>query len=791
MLRHTLLIIFRNFERNKSSFFINLIGLSTGLACALLIYLWVNDELHVDKFHEKDSQLYQVMQNFQLANGIVTWDYTPAHLANALLEEMPEVETAVSLNSRYQRPQGMLSDGDKHIQASGRYASKDYFQLFSYNLVQGDSKQVLTDKNAIVLSKELAQKLFNTTENIIGKIVKGNQDLYDATFHVTGVFENPPANSTDQFDFLLNYELLLANQAWANRWECDPAETYLILKKGTNINHFNEKIAGFLRPKTPTREPSTLFVQQYSKRYLYGHYENGVQVGGRITYVKLFSIIAIFIVTIACINFMNLSTAKASTRLKEIGVKKTVGANRNILVVQYLGEAMLMTFLSLLISIVLIELLLPQYNAITGKHLVLNFNFNLLISIIGITLFTGIISGSYPALYLSGINPVAIFKGKITTSVSELWIRKGLVIFQFALSVIFIVSFLVINKQIEFTQTKNLGYNRDNILCFQWEPTFNSDLSGFISGLKNVPGVVNASHMAGSIVNDIYIGSGYSWKGQDSDKNYAFKNLQIGYDFIETLGIEIIEGRSFSKDFNDDFSKIILNEAAVRKMELQNPIGKIIEYGNEGDSRQIIGVVKDFHYGSLHEHVKPLIFSYQPRGRKIMVKIKAGTEVATIERLKKFYSEFNPGFPFEFTFLDDEYQALYESENKVAALSKYFTGLAIIISCLGLFGLAAFSAERRTKEIGVRKVLGSSVPRIIFLLSGDFTKIVLASMLISLPVSYFITKHWLDSFAYRIDLQVWYFIGAGLITLFIACITVGTQAIRAALANPVESLRYE
>jgi putative ABC transport system permease protein len=791
MLKHNLLIIFRNFRQNKSTFFINLIGLSTGLVCALFIYLWVSDELNVDRFNENDNQLYQVMQNYELANGIVTWEYTPVLLANELVQEMPEVEAAVSLNSRYVTPHGMLSYEDKHFKTSGKYASKDLFRVFSYQLLQGDHERIFTDNNSILISQNFAKKLFHPTEDIIGKTLIGNQDLYGETFTISGVFENPPSNATDQFDFILNFDLLRAKQSWVDRWQSDAAETYLILKKGTNIAQLNEKIAGYLRPKTPTREPSTLFLQQFSKRYLYGNNENGVQAGGRISYVKIFSAIAIFILMIACINFMNLSTAKASTRVMEIGVKKAIGANRKNLIVQYLGEAMLMAFLSLGVSILMIELLLPQYNHITGKELDLTFNPGFLMAVIGITTFTGIISGSYPAFYLSGFNPVNILKGRFRAAESELWIRKGLVIFQFTLSVIFIVSFFAINKQIEFVQNKNLGYNRNNVLCFQWEPTTNNDLTGFISGLKNVTGVENVSHMAGSIIDDIYIESGYSWRGLDSDKDYAFKNLQVGENFMETLDIEVIQGRSFSSQFNDDYSKVIFNEAAMQMMNLENPVGKILNYGNEGDTRQIVGVVKNFHYGSLHNYVEPLVFNYKPWGRKILIKINSGAERATINRLKAYYEEFHSGFPFEFTFLDDEYQALYDSENKVAILSKYFTGLAIITSCLGLFGLAAFTAQRRRKEIGIRKVLGSSELGIITLLSGDFTKLVLISILIALPASYLITKAWLHGYAYRIDLKIWFFAGAALITLIIAWLTVVAQAIRAATTNPVESLKYE
>ncbi len=790
MLKHNLLIIFRNFKRNKSSFFINLIGLSSGLACALLIYLWVNDELSVDKFHEKDSQLYQVMLNKQTSRGILTWERTPGLLAEALSEEMPEVEyaTAVMSISSWSGSDGVLSNGHNHIKTNGQFAGKDYFQIFSYKLIEGDKNQVLADKNSIVLSEKLTKKLFKTNENVIGKTVEWNHERFSGTYQVSGVFENPPSNSTAQFDLLFNYELYLEIDPRMREWVNYGPNTYLILKKSINIDHFNDKIAGFIKSSIPESK-TTLFVQQYSKKYLYDQYKNGAQTGGRIVYVRLFSIIALFILVIACINFMNLSTAKASRRMKEIGIKKAVGASRKELIIQYMGESLVITFLSLLVAILLVELLLPQFNEITGKNLVLNMNGNIMLSILGITLFTGLMAGSYPAVYLSGFNAVTVLKEKMNTSVSELLARKGLVLFQFTISVILIVSVLIVYKQIEFIQTKNLGYNRDNIISFKSEGRIRKTLDNFLAGLKNIPGVVNASHMYGNILGGFGSTTAISWEGQTSDEKISFPNQEVGYDFVETLGMEMKEGRSFSRDYGTEYSKIILNEEAVKMTGLKDPVGKFIKY--HGQDRQIIGVVKDFHFESLYKNVGPCFLRFAPFGDNIIVKIKAGTEGHTLKRLEKFHKKYNKEFPFEFKFLDDDYQALYEAENRVAVLSRYFAGIAILISCLGLFGLTAFSVERRRKEIGIRKVLGSCVLRIVYLLSSDFTKIVSASMLISFPVSYFITKLWLDNFAYRIDLQVWYFVGAGLITLFITWITVGTQAIKAALANPVDSLRYE
>ena len=793
MLKHNFLIIFRNFIRSKSTFLINLIGLSTGLACVLFIYLWVNDELNVDKFNDKDNRLYQVMANFKSPQGIFTEKITPIVMADGMKDEFPEVEYATATNAfLFYAKEGMLSEGENHLKAKGMFASEDFFHVFSYHLIQGDISSVLKNKNNIVISEGLAKKLFNNTENIVGKTIKWDHPFFGGTFKISGVFENTPANSTYQFDVVFSIEKILENDSFAKQWGGFYAETCLILKEGTNVSQFNKKIRDYLKSKDPANNNVTLFVQQFSKKYLYGHYENGAVAGGRITYVNLFSIVAIFILLIACINFMNLSTAKASTRIKEISVKKTVGASRKTLIVQYLLESLSVTFISLLIATVIVELLLPQFNSLTGKTISLSFSPAFVLVVLLITIFTGLIAGSYPAFYLSRLNPVRMLKGKLNASFMELWVRKGLVVFQFALSIIFIVGVFVIDKQIEFTQTKNLGYNRDNILCFQWkQPSSLSDRAinnydSFSSELKSVPGVISVTDMSGSILKDFIGQTGCSWSGEESDKTYLFKAPFVGYDFIKTLDLQIVKGRSFSRDFSNEESNIVVNEAAVKMMGLKDPINKRIRF-----DMKIIGVVKDFHYGSLREKIDPLILRFRQYNPDVMVKIKAGTEKVTMEQVGKVYKKYNSGQPFEFTFMNDDYQTLYKSEIQTGKLSSYFAGLAIIISCLGLFGLTAFTMQRRQKEIGIRKVLGSSEFAIVYLLSMDFTKLVIASIMIALPLGYFLTKNWLDSFAYKIELNLWYFISAALITLIIAWLTVGIQAIKAATANPVKSLRYE
>jgi putative ABC transport system permease protein len=786
MIQHNLLLIYRNFKRFRSSFFINLIGLSTGLACTLLIYLWVNDELLVDKFHAKDARIFKLME-YQRNSGsnTRTTDSTPGLLAETLASDMPEVEFSTVATPSAWFDKSVLSVGEKKIEAQGIYAGKDYFNIFSFGLLQGAADKVLLDKNSIVISEEIALSLFNTTENVIGKAIEYQREKQ---FLVSGIFKGTPVNSTQQFDFVLSFELFKELNPGVLNWGNSGPMTFVCLKEGSDLNLFNKKIEGLIGTKI-TEKHRTLFAAKYSDIYLHDQIQNGIQSGGRIEYVIMFSLIALFILAVACINFMNLSTAKATRRIKEVGIKKAVGANRRSLILQYMGESFMMSFMSLLIAVLLVDLLLPQFNQITGKQLSLSFDGGIILSFLSITFVTGFIAGSYPALYLSGFNPATVLKGKFNTSLGELWARKGLVVFQFAVSVIFIVSVLVIYKQIEYLQTKNLGYNKDNIIYFQIEGRIAQSREAFLTELKKLSGVVNASSVAQSMV-----GGGntttVNWEGTDPEDRTPFAFRPVNYDALEMLDIEIVDGKSFTRGGQDSL-KIVFNEAAIAAMGMKDPVGKKINLGPEFEL-EIIGVAKDFHFESLRSNVNPMFFILAPdRTEKVMVRIAAGKEEETIELIRDFYNQFNPGFTFDFRFLDQDYQAQYFAERRVAKLSKYFAGLAILISCLGLFGLASFTAERRLKEIGIRKVLGASEFGIIYLLSADFTKIVFAAIVIALPISYLLTKDWLSDFAYRISLTSWYFIAAGAIALIIAWITVGMQALKASRVNPVECLRNE
>ena len=785
MLRHTILLTFRSFQRYKSTFFINLVGLSSGLACTLLIYLWVTDELAMDKFHERDAQLYQVMQHRVQGGELVTSTWVPGLTAQTLVEEMPEVEYAAP---GFGLDQYTLSLGDKDVKAVGQYVGVDFFKLFSFPLQQGDSSQVLADKSAIVISETLALNLFGTTENVVGKTIEWQ---HEEEYQITGIFADPPRNSSMQFDFVLSFKIFLDENGWATRWATSWPETYVLLKPGADVHALNEKIADLITRKTNDEVAHrTLFVTPYSKNYLYGNYENGQQAGGRIDYVRLFSVIAVFILLIACINFMNLSTARASRRLKEVGVKKAIGARRSALAFQYLGESTLMAMLSLAVAVLLVQLLLPQFNEITGKQLYLPTNASLAISFLAVTLFTGLMAGSYPALYLSGFNPAKVLKGALNTSVGELWTRKGLVVLQFTLSIILIVSVFVVYKQIEFVQNKNLGYDKDNILYFDRVDWEEGNLETFLAEARKIPGILSASSMGHDMTGHIAATYGVEWPGKDPDDRTEFEMMPVSYDMLELLGVEMKEGRTFSRAFSTDSAKIIFNEAAIEHIGFTDPIGKTVVWGNE--TLEILGVVKDFHFESLHEQVKPMMFWLSPqRTWSVAVKINAGEEPETIAQLQSLFQTFYPGFPFDYKFLDQEYQSMYAAEQRVSTLSKYFAGIAVIISCLGLFGLAAFTAERRLKEIGIRKVLGSGNWNIVYLLSGDFTKMVLMAILIALPISYFMAQRWLEGFAYQTTIPWWIFVLAGLLALLIAWFTVGLQTVKAARVNPTVCLKDE
>ncbi|WP_299533460.1 ABC transporter permease [Ulvibacterium sp.] len=806
MLKHNLKLFLRNIRKHRNTFLINVIGMSSGLACTLLIAIWVVDELSVDRFHENRDSLVQILQNLPTPNGIETDEATQGPLAKALLDEFPEVvqSTTVLDNSWFEGEKFLLSDGgNRFFKAINQFAGKDYFNMFTFPLRHGNPDEVLAHTNSVVISEEMAEKLF-LTKNAVGKTLEWLHDEYGGSYTVSGVFKKLPKNSTAQFDAVFNMEVFIAQNEDLRDWRDSDAKTYVLLESNTDLPAFNAKIKNFLKTRNENF-PETYLVQRYSERYLYGNYENGTVAGGRIQYVRLFSLIALLILIIACVNFINMATATASTRMKEIGVKKSVGAKRKSLMLQFVMESIMMVTVSILMALVVVKLVLPQFNGISGKELTLSFNTGLILGMVIITLATGIAAGAYPALYLSGLSALNGLKGQLLKSFSGNFARKGLVIFQFVTSVILIVSVIIVYKQMDFIQDKNLGFNRNNVIWFS-SGVLGADtgkaedvkemstvhIEGFVQLLRNTPGVLNASNFRHTMMADFGTTTGIDWPGKDTERDALFAQIAGGYDFIETLQMELKEGRTYSRNFKTEKEKIIFNEAAIAQMGIEDPIGKVINLW--GEDREIIGVVKNFHIDKLYKKILPVFMTLSDTGfaSKIVVRMEPGTTTATLERIKQVYRDyFISEMPFEFSFLDQNYQSLYESEKRVAALSKYFAGLAILISCLGLFGLAIFTSERRKKEISIRKVLGQSAAQVAVMLSSEFTKLVLISVLIGLPIAYVLAQNWLSGFAYRIPLQVSYFLVAGIAAIAIAMLTVGSQAIRAANHNPVEGLREE
>lgn len=798
MFRHNLLLFFRNIKKDKTTFLINIIGLSSGLACVLLIYFWVNDELNVDKFHSNNQRLYQVLRNIKISNGdVLTVTSNSDLLSPRLVDELPEVEYAVPVTD-YKIPT-ILSVGDKKIKGSGELVGKDFFKIFSFPLIEGDKDEALRRKNAIVISKKMALTLFNRSINLIGEVVNivDNSDgekVYAGDYSISGIIDTEEVSSSLEFDFLLTNELFLAKRDLDDKkWNSNGVDVYVTLKEGTDIGKFQTRINTFYRSKMEAfyskkyhDQIGTMFLEPYAERYLYNRFENGQQAGGRIDYVILFSLVALIILLIACINFINLSTAMASRRLKEVGVKKVMGASRKTFILQHLGESVSLSFISLIVAVILVMLLLPQFNLITAKQISFQLDIKVIGVVLLITMCTGLISGSYPAFFLSGLKPIETLKSKLKSSFGEFFTRRGLVVFQFSISVVFIISVIIISQQLHFLQSKNLGYDKERVVTFIKEGKLVENPETFLNELKRIPGVVNAAQHEGNISNFDNSGGGYKREGRPY---IQFTFARVGYDYIETLGIAVKEGRSFSRDYSDEKSKIILNEAAIKAMELKDPLGKMV---NIRGNREVIGIVKDFHYQSLYEKIAPMFLLFVPEDAdRFAVKIKAGREKETLASLEQLYHTFNPGLPFEFKFLDDEYHELYTAEQRVASLTGYFAALAIIISCLGLFGLATYTAERRRKEIGIRRTLGQNKTEIVMLLSREFLKLVGLAILIGLPIAFLLMKDWLSDFAYRIELRVEYFLVTAFLAMLIALLTVSAQAIRASNKSPINALREE
>ena len=778
-----LLLFIRRLRRDKRNFFINLTGLSTGIACTLLIFLWVWDEIQIDRFHTQDQQLYHVVGNFQQGDGINTWNGTPSPLGEAIAAEVPEVRLACSATDpSWQMEFSLTKDGNQYG-AVGKFVGESYFDLFSYPVIDGVGDTLLRALNSIVISESLAMQLFGQKTGIIGQKIDWQFQQLESPAIVSGVFADIPDNSTDQFDFVLPFSLY--RKVFGEGWSNPNAVTYVLLDAQSKVDQVSPKIASVYSKRVPEAEVD-YFLQRYSDQYLYGEFENGQQAGGRITYVRWFSWLALFILAIACINFINLATAKSLQRAKAVGIRKALGAGRWRLIKEYFGEAVILTQVSIVFALILVFILLPYFNQFTNKSLELGFSWVLLFALLAVGVITSLLAGTYPALYASSVPALTVVKRTAPVQKTRISLREVLVTGQFALSIIMIVGVLVLSKQMDFLQQQSLGYERDNLIRFSVSGGDAEALTSFLTEVKKIPGVLQASAMTNSFFE--LPGGELSWEGQ-GDKKVSFSRHIVDYGFIETLGVSIKEGRTYSKEFADR-PQIILNETAVKAMGISDPVGN--RAGFWGQEVEIVGVVKDFNFKSLHEEIGPMFFQLSHNFlNQVIVRLKPDNNAAQLEQLSGLYQDFNPGHTFNYHFIDEDYQQLYGSEERMAALGKYFAGLAIIISCLGLLGLIFFMTERRAKEISIRKVLGSSTASLIQLLSLGFTKMILIAVVIAIPISVYLTNMWLNNFAYRIELEWWFFALAILIGASLAYLTIFRQILSTAKLNPVEVLRSE
>ena len=792
MIRNYFKTAWRNLLRNKAFSIINISGLALGLTSSLLIMLWIQDEKAVDGFHKNSRQLYQVYERWYRDGGVDAGYSTQGLLAAELKRVIPEIQYAAGLEiAAAPGASNTFEAGDKVIKQKGYFAGADFFTMFSYPLLKGNAAATLSEPGAIAISRKMAEAFFDSPENAYGKTI-----LFDnkESLKITAVFDDVPANASRQFDFLRTWNDFVQQNQWVNNWGNTDPVSFVQLRAGADPTATAAKIKDFIYRYRQKAEGTTveLGLQSYADVYLNSVFKNGYPDGGRMEYVHLFTIVAIFVLLIACINFMNLATAQAAKRAKEVGLRKVVGAQRSSLIKQFMGEAVMLTLIAILIALACAAVLMPAFNALSGKQLSLPVSQPLFwAAIAALVILTGVTAGSYPALFLSSLNPVKVLKGSMKTGSCGMLLRQGLVVFQFTLSIILIVAVAVISRQMNYIQTKNLGYDRDNLVYIPIEGELIAHYNTFKERALALRGVEDISKMRNSPTEIEHHVDDISWPGKDPNADISFADGIVGYDFVKTMKLQLKAGRDFSPQFGADSTGFLVNEAAVKRMGFDDPVGKTVVWGRQ--SGTIIGVLKDFHFNSMHQSIEPLIIRLSekwPWGN-ILVRVKTGNTKQALAGLEKLSKEINPKFPFTYQFSDLEFAKLYKSEAVVSRLSDCFAFLAIFISCLGLFGLATFTAAQRTKEIGVRKVLGASVPGIVAMFSGSFVRLVGIAMFIAFPVAWFAMHKWLEHFAYKINIEWRVFALAGLITVVIALITVSYQSVKAALSNPVQSLRTE
>jgi putative ABC transport system permease protein len=792
MLKNFLKVALRNLWKHKGYSFLNIFGLALGMTCSLLILLWVQDERSVDNYHANGARLYGIYENQYYDGKITSGFFTPGVLADQMKKDLPEVQLSASFNWTSEKT---FQIGDKILKQTGRNAGADFFRMFSYPLLAGTPSTALAAPSSIAISHKMANNFFGSPQAAIGKSI-----LYQnkQQFNITAVFEDLPDNTANKFDYLLSWTFFLEENSWAKQWGNNGPQTYLMLRKDADPIAFEKKIKRYL--DAYNKEQSKAFrielgMQRYGDVYLHSTIRNGRIEGGRIEYVRLFSIVAIFILLIACINFMNLTTARSVGRAKEIGIRKVVGALRPALIRQFIGEAVVLSLFAVILALGMVLLALPAFNHLTEKNIRFPFSVtSFWLSLAALTLVTGIISGSYPALFLSGFQPIRVLKGMLKFSPATAWFRKGLVVFQFVLSIVLIIGTIVISEQVNYIQSMNLGYDRDNLVVIRLEGDLPSKYKAFKEAALRLPAISAVTRSTEDPIDMDNNTGGVQWDNKDPNNTILFTQMAAGYDFVSTLNLKLTQGREFSREFPTDSVGYLVNEEGLRRIGYKDPIGRnLTMWGKKG---KIIGIIKNFHFSSLHNPIEPLIVRFGDEGSdinfgRILVRIKTGQTKPALSQLEALCHTLNPKFPFTYKFMDEEYQNLYKSEAVVHSLSNCFAVLAIVICCLGLLGLAMFTAEQRTKEFGIRKVLGAKAGTLFSLLSKEFLLLVLIAFILASPLAWWAMHSWLQNFAFHINVSWWIFALAGVLALLIALLTVSYQAIKVAVANPVKSLRTE
>ncbi len=808
MLKNYHKIALRNLLKYKAYSFLNIAGLAIGLVCCALIMLYVRDELSYDRFHQNAERIYRVILDAGIGGTFVRTATTPAPMAATLVQEFPEVATAARF---WQNQRVLISYEDKRFYEEFNWTDSTVFTMLSFPLVQGDPKTALAQPNTLVISEALAQKYFGS-ENPMGKVLRYDNRV---DYKVTGVMKNIPSQSHFRFDVLGS--MLSQPEASSPRWVSNSFYTYIMLQPGVAPEQLAAKFPALIKKYVAPQIQQALGksfdeaiaagakweyeLQALPDIYLHSNTQHEIGVTSDAKYAYMLTAIAVFVLLIACINFMNLATARSANRAKEVGMRKVLGSFRGQLIKQFLSESVLLALLALLIALAGIDLLLPAFNHLAGKALALSIRTNVpfFLGLLGVTLGAGLLAGMYPALVLSGFQPIAVLKGSLRAGAKSPRLRSALVVAQFAISIVLLIGTGVVFQQLDYMRNKRLGFNQEQVVVLPIETRgAQQRFDSFRQELLANPNVIAVA--ASDVVPGRFEGDdAFRPEGAAQEVAYPLERLRVSHDFLSTLELEVATGRGFSRDFVTDTSQaVMINETAARRMGMtpEDAVGKrLFEIGatpEESIARTIIGVVKDFHFESMHREIKPVvIFMQADRLWRVSVRIRPENIPATVAFLQEKWQAFEPGYPWRYFFLDEDFGRLYQNEEKQAKIFGNFTILAIVIACLGLFGLASFIAEQRTKEIGVRKVLGASVQGIVLLLSKDFTKLVGIAFLLAAPLAYLAMRQWLQDFAYRTDLHPIIFILAGLLALLIAWLTVSYQAIKAALTNPVEALRYE